>query len=432
MQKQSKKTKENLREEKGITLVALVVMIIILLILGGITIGAINGNDGVISKTLNTKKQVDVQNGIEIIKAAIIECNTLKPNSKMQASDLEEALSDYDVEVTPRGNNYKITLNGIGYRILPDGEVIQYDYIEPTGICYKLEEDGTLRLKANDESYMQGTEWDKVSVIKVIIEEPIAPTTTRAWFSGCINLENIEKIENLHTDNITDMTNMFYNCIKLQKLDINAWDTTKVSIMYQTFRDCKKIEALDVSNLFLDNVSNFKHMFSGCEMLKELKVCRKANAKAATMDSMFRGCTNIVKINLEDFYTNNVYNMDYMFQGCQKINKLNLTNFNTENVKSMYAMFGDCNELTELNLDTFNTSNVEDMGSMFARCTKLNKIYTSGLFDVSKVTRSTQMFYQCTNLVGGKGTVYDSSKIDIDYARIDNPPDEPGYFTLKK
>lgn len=42
---------------------------------------------------------------------------------------------------------------------------------------------------------------------------------------------------------------------------------------------------------------------------------------------------------------------------------------------------------------------------------------------------STDMFNRCYSLIGGAGTAYDSSHEDGTYARIDNPPDSPGYFT---
>lgn len=46
----------------------------------------------------------------------------------------------------------------------------------------------------------------------------------------------------------------------------------------------------------------------------------------------------------------------------------------------------------------------------------------------SAVTNSTNMFYGCTKLVGENGTIYDSSHVDKEYARIDKTG-EPGYFT---
>lgn len=43
------------------------------------------------------------------------------------------------------------------------------------------------------------------------------------------------------------------------------------------------------------------------------------------------------------------------------------------------------------------------------------------------------MFLGCNNLVGGKETTYNSSKIDKTYARVDEGPTSstPGYLTYK-
>lgn len=50
------------------------------------------------------------------------------------------------------------------------------------------------------------------------------------------------------------------------------------------------------------------------------------------------------------------------------------------------------------------------------------------LWSITNVTRSGDMFSDCTALVGGNGTVYDANHTDLGYARIDKPG-QPGYFT---
>jgi hypothetical protein len=47
---------------------------------------------------------------------------------------------------------------------------------------------------------------------------------------------------------------------------------------------------------------------------------------------------------------------------------------------------------------------------------------------MTTVTSSVMMFANCTALVGGNGTVYNSSYKDKTYACIDSE-DTPGYFT---
>lgn len=68
---------------------------------------------------------------------------------------------------------------------------------------------------------------------------------------------------------------------------------------------------------------------------------------------------------------------------------------------------------------------------MFYETTNLKTIYTSNKFSTNSVAMSTDMFKEATNLVGGLGTKYDSTKTDKTYARVDGGTSNPGYFTTK-
>ena len=72
------------------------------------------------------------------------------------------------------------------------------------------------------------------------------------------------------------------------------------------------------------------------------------------------------------------------------------------------------------------------MGVMFFYNLALTTILVSNNFVVGQVTSSRDMFNRCFDLVGGGGTPFNSNYVDKTYARIDNPPDAPGYFTLKQ
>jgi len=100
----------------------------------------------------------------------------------------------------------------------------------------------------------------------------------------------------------------------------------------------------------------------------------------------------------------------------------------------MQLMFDGCKSLTELDLSSFNTKNVLIIESMFGDCKKLKTIYASENFKLDKVNSKENddewMFVSCYSLVGGNGTIYNSSYEDKTYARIDTE-ETPGYFTLK-
>ena len=127
--------------------------------------------------------------------------------------------------------------------------------------------------------------------------------------------------------------------------------------------------------------------------------------------------------------TSEVTRMDNMFHACYKLTSIDLSNFNTTNVTSMSGMFSRCSGMTVLDLSSFNTANVTSMEYMFNACTNLTTIYVGTEWSTAAVTKSTDMFYNCTSLFGGKGTPYDADHVDKTYARLDGKDGLPGYLS---
>jgi hypothetical protein len=71
------------------------------------------------------------------------------------------------------------------------------------------------------------------------------------------------------------------------------------------------------------------------------------------------------------------------------------------------------------------------MESMFFGCSSLRTVYAGDGWTTTAVTSSTNMFKNCTSLVGGMGTTYDANHVDKAYAHIDGGTSNPGYFTAK-
>jgi len=118
-----------------------------------------------------------------------------------------------------------------------------------------------------------------------------------------------------------------------------------------------------------------------------------------------------------------------MFYECYNLRSLDLSSFNTSAVTDMSYMFYDCINLITLDLSNFDTSKVNTMYEMFCYCCKLKTIYASDKFVVKEGCNDEYMLYGCTSLVGGKGTKFNTSKDDAEYARIDGGTANPGYFT---
>ena len=119
--------------------------------------------------------------------------------------------------------------------------------------------------------------------------------------------------------------------------------------------------------------------------------------------------------------------MFYWFSHLTEIEGLN--NLDTTRSTNMSYMFYNCSSLTSLDLSSFDTSNVTNMSCMFNSCENLETVTVSDKWTTERVTNSDAMFFGCSFLTGGAGTLYSSSHTDKEYARIDGGTSNPGYFT---
>ncbi|MBQ6166854.1 MAG: BspA family leucine-rich repeat surface protein, partial [Muribaculaceae bacterium] len=155
-------------------------------------------------------------------------------------------------------------------------------------------------------------------------------------------------------------------------------------------------------------------------------------SEVTNMAYMFYFCIKLTSLDVSHFNTSKVTDMGAMFRNCSSLTSLDLSSFNTSKVTNMLQMFYYCSSLTNLDLSSFNTSKVTDMRYMFYGSSNLRTIYVGSGWNTATVTTSDYMFYNCTSLVGGQGTTWNSSNpTDKAYAHIDGGPSNPGYFTAK-
>ena len=89
------------KENEGITLIALVITIIVLLILAGITIATLTGDNGILTKTNEAKEQTEIGKEKEIVKlatTAVITTNNAIDKDSLQ-SELNKTAGDKKTEV---------------------------------------------------------------------------------------------------------------------------------------------------------------------------------------------------------------------------------------------------------------------------------------------------------------------------------------------
>ena len=74
----------------------------------------------------------------------------------------------------------------------------------------------------------------------------VRPTSCCSWFDGFLNLTTIEGIENLNTEEVTNMSCMFNGCSGLTSLDLSSFNTAKVVDMSCMFSGCYGLASLDL------------------------------------------------------------------------------------------------------------------------------------------------------------------------------------------
>ena len=163
----------------------------------------------------------------------------------------------------------------------------------------------------------------KSSCTKVVFDDSfkdVRPTSCYKWFSGFWQLTTIQGIENLNTENVTDMREMFNNCKSLTSLDLSSFNTAKVESMSYMFRGCSGLTSLDVSKFNTAKVTHMGDMFRWCSSLTSLDLSPFNTAKVTNMDFMFDGCSGLTTIYVSDNFSigNVTYDSD-MFSGCRQL-----------------------------------------------------------------------------------------------------------------
>ena len=149
----------------------------------------------------------------------------------------------------------------------------------------------------NVESNDPGWNAQSANIKKVVFDASFAnarPTSCCRWFADCFYLTEIEGIENLNTQNVTDMSWMFTCCYALTSLDVSNFNTQKVEDMTDMFLGCEGLSLLDLSNFNTERVENMSSMFSGCSTLQTIFASDKfVTDQVFGGDDMFIGCENL-------------------------------------------------------------------------------------------------------------------------------------------
>ena len=399
----------------------------------------ITGEDGILKKTVDaTERTLDAEEeervkrtvGTALADGLSNVTRTLSTENVRKA--LENEFGEDKVKDNFTGNG-PWTFKGErkSYQIEKNGKVgIYTPPLDPTDIYVALYGDGTLVFSSKKEKLTEGEQYDNIrgikysssklppwygsrtQITKVKFIDAIAPEYTSYWFYLCSNLEKIENIENLDTNNVTTMQDMFSNCEVLTDLDLKNFNTGKVTSMYEMFKKCKGLVSLDLTSFDTENVTDMKHMFQECSSLTNLNLSSFNTEKVGSMCGMFERCGALISLNLDNFDTPCLKGQGTMnmFAYCVNLRELRISNLDTRSVYQFTGMFRSCFSLQHLDLDNFDTWTANRMDSMFSGCSSLRSLDV-GHFNTSSVTNMAGLFQDCSSLVSLDLTRWNTSRV---------------------
>ena len=304
--------KERIKGKRGITLVALVITIIILIILATVAINFAFGNNGLIKRAEDardyyandTKYTDESMANVESYLDELINGKKVEP-TKVYAKLYTYKDGSGDVLELSSNENFEDTSEELTFK---------ESYGDISGNHYYVDEETFNMFVPPWLDEASGYMNDTIKTVKIVDE--IAPVYTSCWFAALPALEKIENIERIKTENTLDMSLMFSGCKGLTELDVSGFNTSNVTNMSGMFANCNDLTELDVSGFNTSNVTDMSGMFSDSEGLTELDVSGFDTSNVTDMSSMFAFCRGLTIIYVGPNWSDSQANTNKMFNSC--------------------------------------------------------------------------------------------------------------------
>ena len=439
-------------KEKGITLIALIVTIIILIILAGITIGVLTGDDGLINNANNAKEQTEIANEKEIVDRATINAIGNNKRGNLVKGELQQELD----RITGEGKTevtYDAEDDGYFVKFLDSQRI--YKVSIDGDVEYLGKEDELLTkadITANPESDTTPKLTQEVELtVKTLIDiGNVDYTLVYAWSDNNKQApaDNEFTVANLQGEGRTRKTTVtsdvsvegdYYLWVRAVVGEIEQEKcfgpyaikdhTMLISTITETTTDSgflgnenikrSKIKSITIQNTLNGHSTNDANTWDVTDVNKgkylawyegdetngyDVTIAGEGGIIANTNSSYLfanigSGITDqeVTITGLKYLDTGLVTNMYMMFAKCNKVIGLDLRGFNTSNVTSMEYMFWKCSRLQRIDLSSLDTQNVIFMDYMFSECSNLKELNLKN-FDTNNVMYINRMFNQCSSL----------------------------------
>lgn len=394
------------KEEKGITLIALVITVIVLLILAGVTIATLTGDNGILKKTNEAEFKNQISTYKEELRISIYSDTTEKlgernykfnakgydevrkliPSFQKKDENILEVKEDKLIYIGKNKNEYRMAVD---MDLISDDELIDDEIIEelqPFITAWTVEDGDSITLPITTYAhnrynftvdYGDGTGEFKITSAT---DENVTHTYEKA---GTYTVTIKGKCATFSFNAVRTSKDKITKIVQWGSvIDNNGGLIFGVNL---NFANCTNLTGPlpEPSKNSFKNVPNMSQLFAGCKSLN-----------CEIPEKLLYGCYNVMR-------------MDYIFAGSSIIGKIPNTLFkDCEKVISMQEGFRDCKGLTgSIPEDLFaNCSNLETIsygGGFFTNCTGLTGQIPGKLFaNCPKITSFNKVFRGCSGITG--------------------------------
>ena len=247
----------------------------------------------------------------------------------------------------------------------------------------------------------------------------LATTDMSSLFENCSNLTTLKNFDQIDTDNVTNMSKMFYNTPNYKGIDqvaksLKASKVTDMSYMFSIA--CANDRIIFNPGFTTDSVTTMQGMFEGiCPKDVDISHFRFDNLK--DMSRMFKGVfEGLTADSIRDHYIGRANSYSYgvtdviwparhsapkletmarLFQSNRFIRKVKAPSLNTPALKDLSWAFYGIGSFNEFDVSGLDTSNVEDFSHIFALNEEGFKNFESIKlnFNTSKATNLQEIFF---------------------------------------
>ena len=195
-----------------------------------------------------------------------------------------------------------------------------------------------------------------------------ATKSSFSLFSSYSGISVNDLISYNDTENVTNMVNMFYNCVNLETNP--QLNTSKVNSMNGMFKYCRKLATY--MQLDTSSVTTMNEMFYQCAKLTSVQTDTR---NVTSMTEMFSFCRNLATIDITHMNitsASDTYNFAYY---CCSLTKLIIRNMNTIPALNSNA-FTNCYHFTGTTDPTYNPQGLKD-GRIYVPDDKVDTLKTA-------------------------------------------------------